>query len=174
MPCVSGVLSQHVAACRVETTLRGWWAPPIELVGGGSVRGWVDGVVVAMVIRAFLFAPLFARFARGASSLTATVVEVYVCSCVCVRVCSCVCVCVCSCVRVCSCVFVCVRVCRVCVFVCVRVRSLPPSLPPLPTWCGCGQAAAVVVVVSLVSGFRFLGFGFGGGREGGREGGCDG
>ena len=43
MPCVSGVLSQHVAACRVETTLQGWWAPPIELVGGGSVRGWVDG-----------------------------------------------------------------------------------------------------------------------------------
>ena len=41
MRCVSGVLSQHVAACRVETTLRGWWAP-IELVGGGSVRvgGW--------------------------------------------------------------------------------------------------------------------------------------
>ena len=43
VPCVSGVLSQHVAACRVETTLRGWWAPPIELAaawlaGGGSVR----------------------------------------------------------------------------------------------------------------------------------------
>ena len=33
VPCVSGVLSQHVAACRVETTLRGWWAPPIELAG---------------------------------------------------------------------------------------------------------------------------------------------
>ena len=151
MPCVSSVLSQHVAACRVEMTLRGWWAPPIELVGGGSVRGWVDGVVVAMVIRAFLFAPLFARFARGASSLTATVVEVCVCSCVIVSVC------VCSCVRVCSCVFVCVRVCS-----CVRVRSLPPS--PTHTRCGCGQAAAVVVVVvvvvSLVSGFGFLGFGF--------------
>ena len=79
---------------------------------GRSVRGWVDGVVVAMVICAFLFAPLFApfaRFARGASSLTATVVEVFVCSCVCVFVC--VRVCVCSCVRV---------------FVCGR--SLPPSL----------------------------------------------
>ena len=42
MRCVGGVLSQRVAACRVATTLRGWWAPPIELVGGGSVRvgGW--------------------------------------------------------------------------------------------------------------------------------------
>ena len=74
-------------------------------------------MVMLMMIRAFLFAPLFARFARGgAASLTATV-EVYdscVCSCVfvCVRVCSCVCVRVC--VRVCSCVFV-----RSC------VRSLP-------------------------------------------------
>ena len=102
----------------------------------------------------------------------------FVCSCVFMCVCSCVCscvfvcVCVCVCVRVfvcscvCSCVFVCVRVCS-CVCSCVRVRSLPPSLPPLPTWCGCGQAAAVVVVVSLVSSFGFLGFGFGG-REGGR------
>ena len=38
MRCVGGVLSQRVAACRVETTLRGRWAPPIELVGGVSVR----------------------------------------------------------------------------------------------------------------------------------------
>ena len=116
VPCVSGVLSQHVAACWVETTLRGWWAPPIELAGwagGGSVRWrgwvsewvseWVGGVVVAMVIRAFLFAPLFARSPGGtSSSITATVVEVFVC----VRVC------------------VCVRA-----FVCSCVRS-PPSLPP--------------------------------------------
>ena len=39
--CVGDVLSQRVAACRVETTLRGRWAPPIELVGGVSV--WVGG-----------------------------------------------------------------------------------------------------------------------------------
>ena len=164
MPCVSGVLSQHVAACRVETTLRGWWAPPIELVGGGSVRGWVDGVVVAMVICAFLFAPLFAlfaRFARGASSLTATVVEVFVCSCVfvCVRV------------FVCSCVFVCVFVCS-CVFVCVRVRSLPPSLPPLPHPPGVGVVKRRRLwwrwsVWFRVSGFWVSGFG-------GWVGGCDG
>ena len=87
MPCVSGVLSQHVAACRVETTLRGWWAPPIELVGGGSVRGvggWVGGVVVAMVIRAFLFAPPSQQLW-------------WRCSCVCVFVCVCVRAFVCSC-----------------------------------------------------------------------------
>ena len=42
VPCVSGVLSQHVAACRVETTLRGWWAPPIELAG------WLAGRAVAV------------------------------------------------------------------------------------------------------------------------------
>ena len=67
-----------------------------------------------------LFAPLFARSlvrsGGASSSITATVVEVFVC----------VCVFVCSCVRafVRSCVFVrsCIRV-----FVCVRS---PPSLPP--------------------------------------------
>ena len=72
--------------------------------------GVVGGVVVAMVIRAFLFA----RSLGGASSLTATVVEVFVCSCVC------------SCVRA----FVCVRLCS-CVRVFVRscaFAPLPPSL----------------------------------------------
>ena len=139
--------------------------------------GWVDGVVVAMVIRAFLFAPLLARFARGASSLTATVVEwkdscVRVCSCVfvCVHVCVCSCVRVFMCVRVCSCVrvFVCVRVCS-CVFVCsCAFAPLPPS-PTHLVWvwssggCGGGQ-----------SGFRFQVFGFRFWGEGGRQGGCDG
>ena len=99
-------------------------SPPVEWrrrYGGGgrrlsswlavAVYGWVVGVVVAMMIRAFLFA----RFARGAASLTATV-EAYD-SCVCVGVCS----------RVCWCVFACVLVC---VFVCVR--AFAPYLPPLP------------------------------------------
>ena len=36
VPCVSGVLSQHVAACRVETMLRG--------VGGGRrLSSWLAG-----------------------------------------------------------------------------------------------------------------------------------
>ena len=82
--------------------------------------------------------------------------------CSCVRVCVCVCVCVR--VFVCSCVFVCVRLC---VFVCVH--AFVRSLPPLPTWCGCGQAAAAAVV-SLVSGFGFQFWA----EEGGRVGGCDG
>ena len=96
---------------------------------------------MVMVIRAFLFAPLlarFARFARGASSLTATVEAYDSCVCSCVFVC--VFVCVCSCVFV--CVFVCVRVC----FVRSCVRAFAPSLPPSPTrlvWV-CGQAAAAV------------------------------
>ena len=93
-----------------------------------AVYGWVVGVVVAMVmvmmIRAFLFAPLFARFtrfARGASSLTATV-EAYDS---CVRVCR---------VFVCSCVFVC-------------VRAFAPYLPPLPARLpGVGVVVVVVVV----------------------------
>ena len=41
VPCVSGVLSQHVAACRVETTLRGMVGAAYRvgwLAGGGSVR----------------------------------------------------------------------------------------------------------------------------------------
>ena len=45
VPCVSGVLSQHVATCRVET-LRGWWAPPIELAGW--LAGWLAGQAVAV------------------------------------------------------------------------------------------------------------------------------
>ena len=86
-----------------------WHTAKVAVYGG-----WVDGVVVAMVIRAFLFASLFARSLGGASSITATVVEVFVC--VCVFVCSCVRAFVCSCIRafMCSCVRV---------FVCVRVRS---------------------------------------------------
>ena len=119
---------------------------------------WTGGVVVAMVIRAFLFASLFARSLGGhpppSHSNCGGGVRVFVRSCVhsfvcsCVRVRSCVRSFVCSCVRVRSCsfvrVFVCVRVCScvlVCVrsFVCVRVCScafaplppLPPSLPPI-------------------------------------------
>ena len=69
---------------------------------------------------------LFVRsFARGASSITATVVDVFVCVCVCVRVC----VFVCSCIRV----FV-----RSCVFVCVRGQTTTVVM-------------VVVVMVSLVS-----------------------
>ena len=67
-------------------------------------------------------------------------IHVCVRGCLCVRVCSCVFVCV----RVCSCVFVCV--CS-CVFLCVR--AFVRSLPPLPAWCGCGQAAAVNSVLIL-------------------------
>ena len=93
----------------------------------------MGGVVVAMVIRAFLFAPSLVRsFARGGILLHHSNcgggVRVRVC-CVCVCVCAFVCV-VRSCVRVfvCSCVraFVCF------VRSCVRVRSLP-SLPSLPS-----------------------------------------
>ena len=38
VPCVSGVLSQHVAACRVETTLRG-----VVVVGAAYRVGWLAG-----------------------------------------------------------------------------------------------------------------------------------
>ena len=91
----------------------------------------MGGVVVAMVIRAFLFAPLFARSLGGASSsssITATVVEVFVC----VRVFVCVCVraFVCSCVRVRSCVRAFVRSC-VRVFVSF-VRSCRSCVRPVP------------------------------------------
>ena len=139
VPCVSGVLSQHVAACRVETTLRGWWAPPIELAGWlavavyGGVGEWVGGVVVTMVIRAFLFAPLFAPlFARSLGGHPPPSQQLWWrCSCVFMCVCVvCSCVRVRSCVRVCVCVRSCVRVfVRSCVRVFVCVRS-PPSLPP--------------------------------------------
>ena len=129
-----------------------------------AVYGWVVEVVVAMVmmIRAFLFAPLFARFARGqppSQQLWRHMIRV--CSCVCV----CVCVCSCVCVRVCSC-----------------IRSLPPSLPArLP---GVGVSVVVVVVRRSVwtlitmttTTFRWarcvvrmrgcFGFGFGGGCDG--------
>ena len=56
------VLPQRVAACRVETTLRGWWAKPIELVGGGSVRvgGWSS--------RSRLFVRSFVRSIRSIRS----------------------------------------------------------------------------------------------------------
>ena len=37
---------------------------------------------MVMMIRAFLFAPLFARFARGAASLTPTIVAYDSCVCV--------------------------------------------------------------------------------------------
>ena len=60
---------------------------------------WVDGVVVAMVIRAFLFA-------RSLGGHPPSQQLWWMCSCVCVCVCACVCVFVCSCVRVCSCAFV--------------------------------------------------------------------
>ena len=153
MPCVSGVLSQHVAACRVETTLRGGGRRLSSWLAVAVYGGWVGGVVVDKVIRAFLFAPLFARSLGGhppsqqlwwrCSCVFVSVcvcVRVFVCSCVrvrsCVRVCSCVRAFVCSCVRVfvCSCVHVFVRV-FVCscvhVFVCsCAFAPLPPSLPP--------------------------------------------
>ena len=38
-PCVSGVLSQHVAACRAETTLRG----VVVVVGAAYRVGWLAG-----------------------------------------------------------------------------------------------------------------------------------
>ena len=73
----------------------------------------MGGVVVTMVIRAFLFAPLFARSLGGGHPPPSQQLW-WRCSCafVCVRV------------FVCSCVRSCVRVCS---FVCVRS---PPSLPP--------------------------------------------
>ena len=97
--------------------------PPIELVGGGSVRvgGWSSR---PMMIRAFLFAPLFARFARG--QLPSQQLWRHM-----IRVCS----------RVSSCVFACVFVC---VFVCVR--AFAPYLPPLPARLP-GVGVVVVVVV---------------------------
>ena len=42
---------------------------------------------MVMMIRAFLFAPLFARFARGVASLTATMEAYDLCVCSCVFVC---------------------------------------------------------------------------------------
>ena len=125
---------------RVSRTMCFWHTAKVAVYGR-----WVGGVVVAMVIRAFLFASLFARSLGGGilPHHTATVVEVFVCSFVrsCVRVrsfvCSCSfvrvrsCVFVRSCVRVFVCVrsfvrvFVCVRSCVrafVCSFVCVFVR----------------------------------------------------
>ena len=99
---------------------------------------WVDGVVVAMVIRAFLFA----RSLGGILHHSNCGGCVRVCSCVfvCVRVCVCVCSCVC--VRVCVFLRLCVRafVCS-CVraFVCFRVRS-----------CVRGQTTTVVVVVVVM------------------------
>ena len=54
-----------------------------------GVYGWVVEVVaMVMMIRTFLFVPLFTRFTRGAASLTPTIVAYD--SCVCVLVCSCV------------------------------------------------------------------------------------
>ena len=51
-----------------------------------SVYGWVVEVVaMVMMICAFLFAPLFALFARGAASLTPTIVAYDSCVFVCVR-----------------------------------------------------------------------------------------
>ena len=92
--------------------------------------GGVGGVVVAMVIRAFLFARSLVRSVGGhpppsqqlwwrRCSYVFVCVRVCVFVCVCSYVCSCVCVCVCvcSCVRV----FVCVSCVRACL--CVRVRS---------------------------------------------------
>ena len=117
MRCVGGVLSQRVAACRVETTLRSRWAPPIELVGGVSVWVEVEVVTMVMMIRAFLFAPLFARFAQGAASLTATMQAYDLC--------------------VCSCVFVCVR---------AFAPYLPTYLPYLPGL-GTNARTGVSVVV---------------------------
>ena len=84
---------------------------------------WVDGVVVAMVIRAFLFA-------RSLGGHPPSQQLWWMCSCVfvCIRVCSCVCVCSCvrAFVRSCVCAFVRVRafVCScVRVFSCAFVRS---------------------------------------------------
>ena len=37
-PCVSGVLSQHVAACRAETTL---WGVVVVVVGAAYRVGWL-------------------------------------------------------------------------------------------------------------------------------------
>ena len=132
MPCVSGVLSQHVAACRVETTLRGvvvvdaayrvgWrWQCTVQC---GAVGGWL-GFSSCRHGDSRLFVRSFVRsFARGGHPPSQQLW--WRCSCVC-RVCSCVRVfvrvfvrsCVCLCVR--SCVFV-----RSCAF-----APLPPSLPP--------------------------------------------
>ena len=76
---------------------------------------WVDGVVVAMVIRAFLFARSLGGHPPSQQlwwMCSCVFVCVFVCVCVrafvrsCVHVCSCVRVFVCSCVRVFSCAFV--------------------------------------------------------------------
>ena len=82
---------------------------------------WVDGVVVAMVIRAFLFA-------RSLGGHPPSQQLWWMCSCVCV--CVCVCVFVCSCVRV---------------FVCDRVRSCVRGQTTTVV------VVVVVVMVSLVS-----------------------
>ena len=42
VPCVSGVLSQHVAACRVETTLRAG--------GGRRLSSWLAGWLRAVAV----------------------------------------------------------------------------------------------------------------------------
>ena len=118
MPCVSGVLSQHVAACRVETTLRGVVVGAAYRVGWRwqcTVR-WVGGWSSCRHGDSRLFVRSFVRsFARGVilpHSNCSGGVRVFVC----VRVYVCVCSFVRSCVRA----FV-----RSCAF-----APLPPSLPP--------------------------------------------
>ena len=113
MLCVSGVLSQHVAACRVETTLRGvvgaayqvGWAVAVYGVGGwSSCRHGDSRLFVSSFVRSI-------RLIRSGGILPDSNcgggVRVFVCSCV----------------RVCSCVFVCVRVC-------VCSCAFAPSIPP--------------------------------------------
>ena len=86
MRCVGGVLSQRVTACRVETMLRGWWAPPIELVGCVSV--WVGGSSSRHGDDdSCLFVRAFVRSIRSGGSLPHTnyVSIRFVCVFVCVR-----------------------------------------------------------------------------------------
>ena len=95
----------------MSRTMCFWHTAKVAVYGG-----WVDGVVVAMVIRAFLFARSLVR-SGGHPPPSQQLWCVSVCVCAFVR----------SCVRVfvCSCVFVrsCLRV-----FVCVRSPPSPPSL----------------------------------------------
>ena len=81
-----GVLTQRVAACRVEATLRGRWAPPIELAG--CVTVWVGGWSSRHDSR--LFVRAFVRSIRSRGSLPNTeYANIWFALFVCVRVRSC-------------------------------------------------------------------------------------